>query len=472
MGDERQADAIRTDELYNETYRPQFHFTARQNWLNDPNGLVYYQGEYHLFFQHNPQGIDWGHMTWGHAVSKDLVHWEPLPHAIEPDARGTIFSGSAVVDWHNTAGFQKGNEKTLVAIYTAAGGTSPESQGQPFTQCIAYSTDRGRTWTKYAGNPVLQHVVAENRDPKVVWHAPTRRWIMALYLDKNDFGFFASPDLKTWQHLHDITVPDCAECPDFFEMPVDDPQSKIQNPKSETTKWVWTAANGRYLLGAFDGTRFTPETPPLQVEYGANCYAVQTYSAIPESDGRRIQIGWMNGGVYPQMPFSQQMTFPCELKLRAFPEGLRLCKTPVKEIAGLREKARRWRGLLVQPGENPLTGLFGELFDIQAEFEIHDAEAFGLKVRGEAVRYRVNDRTLSVLGRSAPLGPDGERVQLRLLVDRASLEVFGNEGRVALSSCFLPRAEEREVALFAEGGAVRVVSLVVYPLRSAWRTAG
>src|SRR5579871_4253572 len=190
-------------------------------------------------------------MTWGHAVSRDLIHWQQLPNAIEPDELGTIFSGSAVVDRNNTAGFKTGKEPPLVAIYTAAGDTSPASKGQPFTQCLAYSNDRGRTWTKYAGNPVLKHIVADNRDPKVVWHAPTHRWIMALYLDKEDYALFASPDLKEWTRLQTLTVPGCGECPDFFEMPVgDDPNNR---------KWVFTAANGHYLIGAFDGRQFTPE---------------------------------------------------------------------------------------------------------------------------------------------------------------------------------------------------------------------
>ena len=241
----------RAKRLYEEKYRPQFHFTAKRGWDNDPNGLVFYKGEYHLFFQHNPFGNQWGNMTWGHAVSPDLVHWTQLRNAIEPDRMGTIFSGSAVVDWENTASFQTGPEETLVAIYTAAGGTSPESKGQPFTQCIACSNDRGRTFTKYRANPVVPHMVGDNRDPKVVWHVPTRKWIMTLYLSGNDYRFLASPDLKTWAKLHDITVPGCAECPDFFEMTVDG--------EPGVTKWVWTAANDKYLVGMFDGERFCPE---------------------------------------------------------------------------------------------------------------------------------------------------------------------------------------------------------------------
>ena len=164
--------------MYNEKFRPQFHFTARQNWLNDPNGLVHYDGTYHLFFQHNPAGLEWGNMTWGHAVSRDIVRWKQVENALEPDRLGTMFSGSAVVDWENTSGFQTGPDKPIVLIYTAAGGTSPESEGQPFTQCLAYSSDGGQTWVKYAGNPVLGCIRDGNRDPKVIWHAPTRRWIM------------------------------------------------------------------------------------------------------------------------------------------------------------------------------------------------------------------------------------------------------------------------------------------------------
>jgi len=171
-----------TEEEYNEPLRPQFHFSSRRGWNNDPNGLLYYDGEYHLFYQHNPYGRRWGNMHWGHAISTDLVHWQELGDALYPDRLGTCFSGSGVVDWGDTAGLEAGAAKTLVCIFTSAGDTSVESQGQPFTQSIAYSNDRGRTWRMYPGNPVLGHVAARNRDPKVIWHAPTSRWVMALYL--------------------------------------------------------------------------------------------------------------------------------------------------------------------------------------------------------------------------------------------------------------------------------------------------
>lgn len=454
---------IVTGELYNEKYRPQFHFSPKDNWTNDPNGLVYYKGEYHLFFQHNPTGREWGNMTWGHAVSPDLVHWTELDDALGPDRMGTIFSGSAVVDTYNTGGFQRDSEKAIVAFYTAAGGTSPESAGRPFTQCIAFSTDRGRTWTKYGRNPVLPHIVAENRDPKVFWYSPGKHWVMALYLDGTDYALFTSPDLKEWTRTCTISFPGCGECPDLFELPVDG--------DSNNRKWVFVGGSGNYLIGTFDGKTFTKESGPLQGDYGANYYATQTYNSIPAKDGRRIQITWMTGGNYPDMPFNQQMNFPCELTLRAFSEGIRLCRVPVREIKSLYTKGHTWAGKTLKPGDNLLGGITGELFDIQAQIEVGGAGEFGIKARGEAVSYSVKDKKLSCLGRTADLEPIAGRITIRILVDRASIEVYGNGGKVVMTSCFLPDEKNKSLEIYTSGGPVKVVSLKVYPLRSAWRVA-
>jgi sucrose-6-phosphate hydrolase SacC (GH32 family) len=462
--------------LYSEMYRPQFHFSPRTGWTNDPNGLVFYKGEYHLFFQHNPFDTKWGNMTWGHAVSEDLVHWRQIENAILPDHLGTIFSGSAVVDWNNTAGFQTGEEKVLVAIYTAAGGTNPESKGQPFTQCIAYSNDRGRTWTKYAGNPVLKHIAGGNRDPKVIWHVPTGRWIMALYVDipipgKVDekgkpaairtIQFFSSPNLKDWTLLSQIEG--FHECPDLFELPVDG------NPKK--TRWVLFGTDGQYLIGQFDGKQFIKESGKHVGDFGKNFYAAQTYSDIPASDGRRILIAWMQGGQYPGMPFNQQMTFPAELTLRAFPEGIRMCRYPVKEIEKLRAAHRTWGNQPLPPGENPLSIGKGDLFDISAEIELGAADEVAFTLRGETVMYTAADRKLSCLGKSAELVPVNGRIKLRILLDRASIEIFGNDCRIPMSFCFLPKPDDQTLALSASGGSARLISLTVHELHSAWSEA-
>jgi len=446
-------------DVYREAYRPQFHFSARRHWINDPNGLVFYAGEYHLYFQYQPPGRPGAYKDWGHAVSTDLVHWTQKPTALSPHpAWGGCWSGSAVVDVENTSGLARGQEKPIVAILTL-GGTP--GQGPPCTQCIAWSLDRGQTFTMFDGNPVVGHIVGCNRDPKVIWHKPSRRWIMTFYLDGNDFALFASEDLKRWTRLPDVRVPGSSECPDFFELPVDG--------KADNTRWVFWTANGKYRLGTFDGREFRPEGQLLQADHGANFYAAQTFSDIPAADGRRIQIAWMAGGRYPDMPFTQQLSFPCVLTLRTTPDGIRMCRQPVQEIQTLRDKERSWDNLALKPGDNPLADLSDDLVEILAEIEPLDATLWGFDIRGHKVQYDVKQRTLLALGRSAALSPENARIKLHLLVDRTSVEVFGNDGRLSMSSCFLPQPTNTSWGLFSTGGTAKVMSLKVYRLKSAWR---
>jgi len=448
----------RPSSLYNEKYRPQFHFTPRENWTNDPNGLVYYKGEYHLFFQHNPFGVNWGNMTWGHAISKDLIHWKQLANAIEPDELGTIFSGSAVVDWNNTSGFQTGEENILVAFYTSAGKHAPVKKS--FTQSIAYSNDRGRTWTKYKGNPVIGHIRSNNRDPKVIWYQPTKTWIMALYLDNNDFALLSSKNLKQWAHLQDIKLAGSGECPDFFELPVDgDPAN---------TRWVFWGANGRYLLGSFDGRKFTGQTESLESVVG-NYYAAQTWSDIPKSDGRRIQIAWMAKGEFPEMPFNQQMSIPCELTLRTFAEGIRLCLVPVREVKKLRGKLYSSKDVPLKPGENLLCGISGKLFEIESEIELGKAREVGFTLRGTPVVYNIREKTLSCKDKKVNLTPIDGIIKLHILVDRTSIEIFANDGRVSMFLCFPLDACNTLLEIFARRGQANIKSLNVWKLKSIWR---
>ena len=437
------ADADFDAAVYHERYRPQFHFTARRGWLNDPNGLVFAGGQYHLFFQHNPDLVEQSPvMSWGHAVSPDLVHWTELPIALAPDAHGWIWSGSAVVDAADTAGFGRG---AMVAMYTAA--------KDPFGQCIASSTDGGRTFAKFAGNPVIAHVANDNRDPHAFWFAPTKRWVVVFFKDADDtFCLYDSPDLKHWTPLQEFRVAGCGECPDLFPLAVDG-----------QAKWVFTAANGKYLVGAFDGHHFTPEQGVRQVDFGRSFYAVQTWTDVP--DGRRIQVAWMRGGRYPRMPFNQQMSFPAELTLHATADGFRLFRMPVAEIDTLHGPAHRWTDTAVT-GELPLSGVGGQLFDIDADLDVGTATEVGLMVRGEPVVYTVADHRLTALGR-APLTLTDGRLRLRVLVDRTSIETFADGGRVSLSSCFLPTADG--LSIVARGGTAHVRSVVVTELRSAWK---
>ena len=449
----RHVSAVSQPSRYRERLRPQFHFSARRGWLNDPNGLVYYDGEYHLFYQHDPYSTSPREMHWGHAMSRDLVHWQELPIALYPDEYGPCWSGSAVVDWDNTAGFQRGIEKTLIALYTAA--------GDPAVQCMAYSTDRGRTWEKYARNPVLGHIVGVNRDPKVVWDAEHDQWVMALYLDGNEYALFTSPNLTKWRRLSSVTIPDSSECPDFFPMPIEDDPGEV--------KWVFTAANGHYLIGSFDGMTFIPEQEALPCDWGANFYAVQTFSDVPCQDGRRIQLAWMRGGAYPGMLFNQQMSTPCELRLQGGAEGWRLYRYPVQEIARLFRREHYRQDVTVTPGRKLRMALPGQSFDVAGEFEVPEAACLVMDVRGHTVRYDGRSRTLSCLGIEALLAPTQGRIRLRLLIDRTSLEVFGNDGVVSLTSCCLPVVGARGITVRAEGEPVTTISLKVHELKSAWQ---
>lgn len=442
--------------VYHERYRPQFHFTPQRGWMNDPNGLVFFDGEYHLFFQHRPEVLNQSPvMSWGHAVSDNLLHWKELPIALKPDEKdGNIWSGSAVVDWHNTSGFGADGKPPLVAMYTAA--------KDPFAQSLAYSNDRGRTWTKFAGNPVLPHIANGNRDPHVIWHEASRRWVVAIYKDVDDtFCLFASPDLKTWTHLQDLHMPGCTECPDFFPLPLDG--------EAKNQKWVFTAANGKYLVGSFDGREFKPEQGVRQVDFGRNFYAVQTWSDIPSADGRRIQIAWMRDGKYPDMPFNQQMSFPAVLTLRSTDDGPRLFRNPAREIEKLHAGEQRWANIALKEGggDDRLANVKGELFDIMTEIDPGDAAEVELIVRGEWIIYDTKAKTLSALG-SAPLSLADGRLHLRILVDRTSIETFADGGRVSLTSCFLPKEDARPLAIFVKDGSATVRSLVVHELKSVW----
>ena len=278
--------------------------------MNDPNGLVYYRGEYHLFFQYSPGFMNHAPNSWGHAVSTDLIHWKQIENGLEPDEYGWIWSGSAVVDSNNTTGFQEGAEEPIVAIYTTGGFGEP---GNPCVQHIAYSNDRGRTFHRYSGNPVLGHIRAANRDPKVLWHAPTKQWVMALFLDGNDYALFGSPNLKAWSHLCDLEVKDTGECPDLFELPVDGDPSN--------TRWVFWGAAGIYRIGAFDGRTFTPETDAIRAEHGPNGYAAQTWSNLPARGWAAAyrSPGWQGAGI-PRCPSTSSCRFPSSS--RCAPRGM------------------------------------------------------------------------------------------------------------------------------------------------------
>jgi sucrose-6-phosphate hydrolase SacC (GH32 family)/outer membrane protein assembly factor BamB len=441
------------DSLYRETARGQFHFSPRRGWNNDPNGLVYFNGEYHLFFQHNPYGWAWGNMHWGHAVSRDLVHWRELGDPLAPDAFGPMFSGSAVVDWNNTSGLGQPGHPALVLLYTAA--------GNPTVQCLASSTD-GRRFTKLPANPIVREFTPGNRDPKVIWHEPSKHWVMTLYVETNKthtIHFLTSTNLKDWTVTSQI--PGFYECPDLFELPVDGDPSR--------RKWVLTAASSEYQVGTFDGKMFTPETPKLVGHRGRGFYAAQTFSDIPANDGRRIQIGWFQTET-KGMPFNQSMTLPLELKLLGTPEGPRLTWTPVRELASLRGRKHSASATTLTPGApNPLAEVQSELLEIRAEFEPDPAAQVAFTVRGTQIVYDARKQELTVNGdHHAPAPLRNGKQNLILYCDRTGLEIFASDGLSYVPMPRLAPAGDLSVQVSTREGSVRIHSLEVHELRPAW----
>lgn len=455
---------LKKNELYTELHRPQFHFTAKENWLNDPNGLVYCNGVWHLFFQHNPEAPVWGNMTWGHAISQDLMHWQQLEHALHPDEMGTMFSGSAVVDHHNSAGFGPG---ALLAFYTAAG--SEADPVKPFTQCLAYSLDNGEQWTKLPANPVVDWIEGDNRDPKVIWHEAGGRWIMALYLADDRYALLASGDALQWEVIQTLVLDNDTECPDLFPLP----------DESGAERWVFWGASGRYLVGGFDGKTFVPETAVQVCEQGHNGYAAQTWSNAP--DGRCVQIAWMAGGLYPEMPFNQQMSIPMELKLKGSGAEVKLTRQPVVELAALRERAITAINQTIAVGTPFIPATQAKLFDLSFTVSRQTSKALYLMLRGQILEINwLTEQLKLVYGRPHKLGRAQESVTLprstsdagsltfRIVVDVTSFEIFINEGEVSASFCYLPDGYVDPVIFYGSGDVQILDHFELFELKSVF----
>jgi len=335
-----------------EAFRPKYHFTPDSMWMNDPNGMVYYNGEYHLFYQYFPDSTVWGPMHWGHAVSKDMVTWDDLPIALYPDSLGLIFSGSAVIDWKNTSGFGVNGNPPMVAIFTHHNMDGERAKRLDFqTQSIAYSNDDGRTWTKYEQNPVIKNPgIKDFRDPKVIWHEATQKWVLVLAA-KDRVKFYPSPDLKSWTYASDFGIENDArlwECPDIFPMKV---------AGSNTEKWVLItsmqsgAPNGgtgtSYWVGDFDGNTFNCNNAAASQKWldsGKDNYAFVTWSDIPASDGRRLGLGWMSNWQYaqevPSVMWRSAMTMARELSLHQVASDFIIKSKPVDEFKKLEKNTK------------------------------------------------------------------------------------------------------------------------------------
>ncbi len=480
---------------FDEPSRPQFHFSPAENWMNDPNGLVYHAGEYHLFYQYNPFGDKWGHMSWGHAVSPDLVSWEHLPVALYEEDGVMIFSGSAVVDHQNTSGFGTPDNPPMVAIYTGHEETRQ-------TQHIAYSTDNGRTWTKYADNPVIDLNMKDFRDPKVLWHEGTARWIMVVALPKEyKVQFYASDDLKSWEFLSDFgpagSTAGIWECPDLFELPIEG---------TSETRWVLEVdigsgavaggSGGQYYVGTFDGTTFTNDNPDdltLWIDYGADFYAGVSFSDIPENDGRRIFLAWMNNWQYaqdiPTSPWRSAQSMPRTLQLRNTPDGLRLTQRAVREMESLRNDALVADEQISVDGTEAIAGSEAGLLEFSGTLALNDASAAGLTIKhgdgdkATIIGYDATrevlyvDRTRSGISdfhedfaaiHEAPLKLSDGQLALHVFVDRSSVEVLADGGLVSITDRIFPEEATHSLALWSNEGSVDANSVSVWSLRSIY----
>ncbi len=501
---------------YQERHRPQFHFSPKEKWMNDPNGMFFYAGEYHLFYQYYPDSTVWGPMHWGHAVSKDLTHWEHLPIALYPDSLGYIFSGSAVVDWKNTSGFGQNGEPPLIAIFTYHNMAAEKAGRTDFQyQSIAYSTDKGRTWTKYAGNPVVPNTenIRDFRDPKVMWHEVSGQWVM-VFAAFDHVKFWGSKDLKKWEHLSDFGKEWGAhggvwECPDLFPV-------AVESPGDTSQKWVLLLSinpggpNGgsatQYFVGDFDGKKFSLNAtfaPSVQgekavwLDHGRDNYAGVTWSDVPREDGRRLFMGWMSNWDYatvvPTEAWRSAMTLPRVLNLKKTGAGYRVFSQPVEELKKLRAASRKLEQTDIT-GVLDLTqqiGISPAQMELVLEFEPEDGASadFGVELsNANGERYRIgynaatnqfySDRTKAgdaafsekFAGKIhvAPRLSSDKTVRFHLFFDVASAELFADGGATVLTDIFFPSEVFSSVKVFAEKGKVKLSKGEAYSLKSIW----
>ncbi|MCC9645259.1 glycoside hydrolase family 32 protein [Rhodopirellula sp. JC740] len=454
-----QYDPHPADVGYQQDYRNQFHFSPKTEWMNDINALIYADGKYHMLYQ-------WGKAIrhGGYATSPDLLHWNDrgvalipqesfLPAEAKRNVSGAqVYSGSGVLISGQTAEKITGStDEAMVMIYT----------GTKSGTCLAWSNDGGESWHDYPGNPVANRTQgADPRDPCVIYHQPTQSWVMALY--ENGTTFYGSNDLVNWKKLSNIDFG--FECPDLFELPLDG------NP--DQMKWVLHDANGSYLVGQFDGVRFTPEQDVLVMDVGPDFYAGQTFFRPTLPSGDVIQIAWndhWNGGI-GESPWERNATFPVKIGLVTYNGKMRVTRTPIRRISDLYETTLAWKNETIGPktsSNQVLSGVQAEAFDLTATFDLNEttAKRVTFQIANKEITYDIEAQML--LGK--PLRPDAnQRLTLRMLVDWSTLEIFAAGGVFSYSEQFAFTPDDESVAVFTDGGQVKLKSLELHPIKSIW----
>ena len=471
------AQTISTKSQFNETFRPQFHFSPSHGWMNDPNGLVYLKGEYHLFYQYYPKDIKWGPMHWGHAVSTDLISWNHLPIALFPDSLGLIFSGSVVVDKNNTSGFFPATQNGMVAIFTH---DSPKGE----KQSIAYSYDLGRTWTKHSSNPVIANFgIHDFRDPKVFWYDPEKKWVMVVSLAKNQkLQFYESKNLRNWKLTGEFGPEgwhkenNLWECPDLFEIKTEDGKTKKWVLLMSVSEGFQTGSAMQYFVGDFDGKKFSNESSKEIVKWvdeGKDLYAGVTFNNISDKDGRTLMVGWLNNWQYadkvPTKRWRGALSFVNELKLSKTTDKYIIKREAVDEIKKLRKSNFNKSEISINDLNEAIkkNKVGGKLLEINIKAEIIKDD-FGIKFKNKEgqeciIKYEVNSKQLTfdrsksgnvsfdknfAVVYSVPLTLNNNQLQLHIFIDNASIEVFVNQGEKVLTNQVFPDCFYNEILFF------------------------
>jgi len=474
--------------LYTEQYRPQFHFSPAKNWCNDPNGLVYKDGVYHLFYQHNPFGNQWGHMSWGHATSKDLIHWKHLPVALKEENEVMIFSGTCVVDKNNTSGFGKNGKIPMVAVYT--GHIENISQSQH----IAYSLDDGITWTKYNNNPILDLHKKDFRDPKIFWYEPKKYWVMCLMLPvEHIVQFYSSKNLKTWEHLSDFgpagDTSGVWECPDLTAVPIEGMANK--------KKWLLQMsqnASMQYFVGGFDGVSFTNENTAAKInrpDYGPDYYAAIAYNQLPATV-LPTAIGWINNWNYandiPTTPWKSAMSLPRNLSVQKINEEWILIQKPIPAVSLLRKKIFHVANEMVDTIKNiPFNS---NQFEMECDLFPGPSSVSGIRIAAGADHYfeigydavkqlfyidrsrsgntsfHENFKKIARFEKNISL--KNNKLRLDVYYDHSIVEVFINDGEAVFTSQVFAAEKDTGIYLFSNGEKCRYSDLTLWKIKTVW----
>lgn len=458
-----------------ETFRPRYHFTAAHGWLADPNAPMFYNGLWRMCHQYGFVGADG--RAWGQAVSADLIHWTHLKPALLGDPTQQFLSGGGAVDWKNDSGFQTGSHPPLLLFYSRVP-RGPDAATKPWTVGLAFSTDGGETWQHGQKNPLFTTKDMNDRDPRAFRYAPTGEWFLLFNLSNNNkkegssFGLYRSSNLRDWMQIQTIT--DFWENPDFFPLPLDG--------RADKEKWVMMESKGTYKVGSFDGKQFMPETELIPNHFGGNYYGGGTFSDVP--GGRRVQVAWMNTGKkseksYPGMPFVEQMTFPVELTLRTTPAGPRLRYWPAAEIEKIHGRKTILEERIIPQGTTVVSEVQSNLLDLRLVIKPGTAKSAGLKLRGQLISYdpvkqelcAPQDKRFPYLNdgmvlheKPVPLKLENGLLDLRILVDTASIEIFAQDGSLRFSFVFYPPSDAPILELVSEGGESRLISFETFEL--------